>query len=345
MVIVVGRLARLNRLKMYMAANISNPVVAPVLVLAEVQAGAIVRRGQLHDLSLGYIRSVDPWTFGADLLIGSIVIGLIAGSCMAAATYAAVSRVPALPMHIERTFAIAADRYLQVGITAWEFARGKLRSDPVYRATLNGLLPSGETLVDIGCGQGLTLAVLADARWVAERGAWAAAPPPTYSSLIGIEMRARVARLASLALGDAAAVVHAAAPAGLPERFSAALLFDVLHLMSPSAQATLLADIIARLEPGGVVLVREVDRAAGRGFTAVRLGNRLKALAGGRWRQPFHFRSTSEWQTLFEAAGLSVEVRPMGDGTPFANVLFRLIKAKEIQSSRRKVHSAEFLAK
>jgi uncharacterized protein (DUF2062 family) len=326
MVIAVGRIARLNRLKMYVAANISNPLVAPFLVLAEVQAGAFVRRGELHDLSIDYIRSVDPWMFGADLLIGSVAVGIAVGLGIAAATYAAISRAPALPQHIERTFAAAADRYLDVGITAWEFARGKLRNDPVYRATLGGLLPSGETLVDVGCGQGLTLAVLSAAGHLTTRGEWTGAPPPIYGSLIGIEMRSRLARMAAVALGDAATIVHAAAPDGLPARMSAVLLFDVLHLMSPDAQDHLLGAISARLAPDAVVLVREVDMAAGRGFTAVRIGNRLKALAVGRWTQTFHFRSAKEWRALFEAAGFAVEIRPMAEGTPFANVLFCLTK-------------------
>ena len=43
--IVVGRLLRLNRLKMYLAANISNPLIAPFLIFAEIQTGAWLRRG------------------------------------------------------------------------------------------------------------------------------------------------------------------------------------------------------------------------------------------------------------------------------------------------------------
>ena len=48
---VVGSLLGLNRLKMYFAANISNPFVAPWLVFAEVQLGAWLRRGSFHPLS------------------------------------------------------------------------------------------------------------------------------------------------------------------------------------------------------------------------------------------------------------------------------------------------------
>ena len=327
MVFAIGRLLRLNRLKMYVAANISNPLFAPALILAEVQSGAWLRRGDLHDLSLATIRNTDPWLFGADLLLGSLVVGLVLAVTIAAATFMAVSHAPPLAPHLDRAFAAAADRYLDVSITAWEFARAKLRRDPVYRASLGGLLPPGGTLADIGCGQGLTLAALAEARALMVRDEWPHdLPAPAYARLLGIEMRGRVARIAQRALGDAAEIVHAAAPEGLPPSLSAALVFDVLHLMPAAEQARLMAGVCDRLHPGGVVLVREVDAAAGRGFQAVRLGNRIKAIAVGRWRQTFEFRDRAAWTSLFEQAGFHVEMQPMGEGTPFANVLFRLVK-------------------
>ena len=48
----------LNRLKMYLAANISNPFVAPVLLFSEIQIGAWLRRGAVHPLTLDAIRQV-----------------------------------------------------------------------------------------------------------------------------------------------------------------------------------------------------------------------------------------------------------------------------------------------
>ena len=49
----VGWLLRLNRLKMYLAANISNPLFSPLLVLAEIQAGAWARRQDFHESLAG----------------------------------------------------------------------------------------------------------------------------------------------------------------------------------------------------------------------------------------------------------------------------------------------------
>jgi hypothetical protein len=69
------------------------------------------------------------------------------------------------------------------------------------------------------------------------------------------------------------------------------------------------------------MVIREADAAACWRFTAVRWGNRLKALAYGDWRQRFHFRTASEWQECLARLGLFSEVHPMGEGTPFANVV------------------------
>lgn len=339
MVIAAGHVLGLNRLKMYVAANVSNPFLAPALVLAEVQAGAWIRRGALHDLTLASIRATDPWLFGADLLVGSVVVGLALGTLIASATWATVPRGVIVAPHVEQACAAAADRYLELSVTAWEFARAKLRRDPIYRATLGELPPSGGTLVDIGCGQGLTLAVLAEARTVFERGAWSAdVPPPRFDRLVGIETRAHVAQLAREALGDSAEIVHATAPHGLPGSISAALVFDVLHLMPAPEQERLMKAIFVALSEGGLVLVRDVDAGAGARFQAVRLGNLLKAVAIGRWRQPFHFRTLADWRDFFTRLGWQVETRAMAEGTPFANVLFRLVKStirgSEVQSRR-----------
>jgi uncharacterized protein (DUF2062 family) len=328
LVIGVGRLFRLNRLRMYAAANISNPLFAPALLLAEVQTGAWVRRRELHDVTLEAIRATEPWVYGIDLMVGSVIVGVLLGLGIAALTWASVAHAPPLAPHLMRLFDAAAGRFLEVGVTAWEFARAKLRRDPIYAAALITLPRSGATLVDVGCGQGLALALLVEAATAVTGSDWPAdgPRPPRFDRLMGIETRGRVADIARRALGDGVDIVHDAAPKGLPPQMTAVLVFDVLHLMRLADQERLMNDILARLEPRGMVLVRDVDAAAGLGFHAVRLGNRLKHIAVGRFRPTFHFRTATEWTTLFADAGWAVESWPMGHGTPFANVLFKLTK-------------------
>jgi hypothetical protein len=145
--------------------------------------------------------------------------------------------------------------------------------------------------------------------------------------MIGIEHRPHVAAIARAALGDDAEIQTADARGRGTVAARVVLLFDVLHLIPAADQETLLASMADSLEAGGVMVIREADAAAGWRFTAVRVGNRLKALAVGQWRQTFHFRATSEWLACFDRLGLAAEVRPMGQGTPFGNVLFRVTAA------------------
>jgi SAM-dependent methyltransferase len=324
---LAGVLLGLNRLKMYLAANISNPLVAPWLIFAEVQAGAWLRRGSFHQLSRQSIASTALTVFGVDALVGSLLVGVVLSVVAAAGTYSLV-RGSGQDRPFVDLVRRAADRYLDASITAWEFARGKLRMDPVYRATLSSdVLPSGGTLVDLGCGQGLTLALLAEARLAFDARAWPPAwpPPPRFERVVGIETRRRVAAIARRALDGDAEVIEGDARVVALDRARAVLLFDVLHLLTPDDQDSLIAAVAGRLEPGGVVLVREADAGAGWRFTAVHAGNRLKALVTGTWRrQSFHPRTEHEWRDCFSRHGFLVDARPMGEGTPFANVLFRL---------------------
>jgi uncharacterized protein (DUF2062 family)/SAM-dependent methyltransferase len=322
----VGWCLGLNRLKMYLAANISNPLMAPLLILTELQTGGWFRRGQLHSLTLDTVRNVDPWSFGADLIVGSLVVGGVLGGLGGAATYFVARAGDDDPWFVALV-ARAADRYVSTSITAWEFARGKLRGDPLYRTVLQECtLPSGGILVDLGCGQGLMLALLAEwgAAWRA--GTWSSSwpTPAVFDRLIGIETRPRVAALARQALGEAATIVEGDARSWMPYRSRVVLFFDVLHLMPAADQDQLLASMAKVLEPGGMMLIREPDAGAGWRFVAVRAVNTAKALLTGNWRQTFHFRTVEEWTACFGRLGFSIEVRDTSEGTIFANVLFVL---------------------
>lgn len=323
--LLVGWLFGLNRMKLYLAANLANPLIMPFILFTEVQTGAWLRRGHVYELSMSAFTGADIWHFGQDLIIGSIVCGAIVGGAAGLLTFATLGRAFRDP-EFSALVKAASDRYLASGITAWEFARGKLRNDPVYRQLVTGgVLPQRGRLLDVGCGQGLSLAIIAAAANAARHGQWSSSwrPAPIDLMLTGVELRPRVALMAQEALVDVATVHRQDARAlvdnGDPN--DVILLFDVLHLMSAADQESLLRTLIDSLSPGGRLLVREADASGGWRFRMVRAGNWLTAMSQRRWRPTFHFRSREEWRELMTRLGLQVQAQPMGEGTPFANIL------------------------
>lgn len=320
--IVFAKLLGLNRALTYLAAHVSLPVVWPLLVFAELQVGRLLRGAGLLSIRPAEIRQLDLEQFFVDLLFGSVVVGAVLAAAFGSFTLWAARRRQRHPC-VEALLERAAYRYLDTGMFNWEFVRGKLRHDPVYFNLLRrGFLPPEGRLLDLGCGRGILLALLLTAREQAERGeypeSWA--PPPPLD-LHGIEGRPRDAEAARRALGDRATIETAHLRDAIFPAARAVLLLDVLHYLPAPGQEDLLARVARALEPGGVLLIRDADAAAGARFTATRVQERLMALARRHWKQRFHYRSAAEWRALLERLGLETDEEPMGMGTPYGNVL------------------------
>jgi SAM-dependent methyltransferase len=219
----------------------------------------------------------------------------------------------------------AARPYFGTDAPAWRFARNKLRFDPVYSTLLQrGYLPDRGTLVDLGCGQGLLLALLVAARDQFSGGQWPPVwpPPPLNLILQGIELDPDRASVAQRALVNQAQVTrHDIRDAVLPP-CSAVVLLDVLMYLEERDQLRVLQKAAAALEPGGLLLVREADAGAGFAFLVTRWSERLLEILRGRLRNRLHYRSAIQWAGLLESLGFSVGVESMSAGTPFANMLF-----------------------
>ena len=321
--LAAGWVFGLSRLKLYLAANISNPFIAPFLLFAEVQAGRWLRAGAPYPFSLDAFRAFNVWQFGADLVGGSLVVGLVLGAGTAVVTYALGRRTGSSSAEAELVEA-AIDRYLASGIFAWESANAKIRSDPVYLEVLRkGLLPAEGSLLDLGCGRGFMLAVLASTRRQWAKGLWPDGwpPAPARLSLRGVDVRSRIVASGREALGEDATIEEADVCGVDIPRSDAVLLFDVLHMLSRDAQDALLARIAASLAPGGVLIIREADRAGGWRFRVIPVGNWLKGVFEGTLRRRFHFRSAAEWTQALAALGFAVRCISLRERTALANVL------------------------
>jgi SAM-dependent methyltransferase len=200
--------------------------------------------------------------------------------------------------------------YRAAGLFAWFFARGKLRGDPVFRHLLqHELIPEGSRVLDLGCGQGLLAALLK------------APGAPRIAAYRGIELMAPDVARAHRALGPGCGVVPGDIRTADFGTADVVVILDVLHYMPLEDQERVLARIRAALSPGGLLLLRIGDAAAGLPF---RLGSWMDwtvAFARGHGSTRFHCRTVAQWCSALQALDFSVHAEPMSRGTPFANVL------------------------
>ena len=91
--------------------------------------------------------------------------------------------------------------------------------------------------------------------------------------------------------------------------------------MAPHAQLEVLQRVRAALPPRGLLLLRVGDAAAGLRFRYGQWSDKLVMMLRGHALVDQHCRSVAQWRGLLRECGFDSEVKPMSQGTPFANVL------------------------
>jgi trans-aconitate methyltransferase len=229
-----------------------------------------------------------------------------------------------------RLFDAAAKPFSRVGVSPWVFARFKLSIDPVYREILKqGILPSAGRILDLGCGQALTLSAIHSAQRFYQAGDFPAGwrAPPHDVELCGFDIREKEVSIANRALSGVAQISTAdLRDVELPS-CRAAVVLDALHYLEPHEQERLLQKMGQAIERGGTIIVREADASAGRGFDAVKYSETFRARLRGQWRQRFYYRSAEDWARLIASMGFETDVQSMGGRTPFRNVLVHGIRS------------------
>jgi len=308
--VVLARLFRLNRIVTYLAAHINNPLTAPWLLAASLELGHRVSGGDWPSLRLSELSRMGVLNIGRDILAGSLILGTGLGVVLGSVAWLA-GRRSQNETPWRRKVDEVSRRYLDSGIFHWEFVRGKLRHDPVYRAIEPHLQRLGAgTLLDLGCGRGIALALADDARGEA-------AP----ARLVGVERAAKVAGVARAALGARALIVEADLAGFEPPAADLILLVDVLHYLDARTQEEVLDRAARALRPGGRLLVREADAGGGLRFRLTAAAERMAALARLAWRQRFHYRTAAGWSALLSARGLATAPVALPGGPPLANIL------------------------
>ncbi len=176
-------------------------------------------------------------------------------------------------------------------------------------------LPGAGPVLDLGCGHGLL--------------SFALASRSSRRAVIGVDHDEKRIGIARRAL--------AKAPAGLKLRFETGSAFsppegpfvgvtliDVMHYFPPEQQMRIFEQAYRSLEPGGVLLVREVDPGGGWAGRLNRIYEKIATATGftrSEQKSSLHFRSPPGWAAALAEAGFRVRHRPCTSAL-FADVLF-----------------------
>lgn len=300
---------RLDAVLAYLAANISNPLVAPFLIACEVEAGSYVTRGHFVGFDVAQARALGATGLFEQLFVGSALVGLTLAGLGFALALAIASRLGArrAPAELDG-FELAASRtrarYAFASRGDRHYVAGKLAFDPVCRLA-SELGPLGRVL-DLGCGRGQLSLLLLDAGCADSVIGFDADPRK-------IELSRRAGPEASFALADLGTLEPPAA--------DTVLLIDVLHYLPLAEQDALLEAAARALAPGGRLLVRELDAERTLRSAVTRACEWVARTLGVNRGRASAYRPARELVQLLERAGLPCELQGASERTPFANVL------------------------
>ena len=303
---------RLDSVLSYLAANISNPLVAPFLIFAEVEAGSLLLTGGWVAFDVEQARRTGAAGFAQQLLVGSLVVGAALGLLGFLLGYLVAARrreqAPQSSVGVddsERALERTRARYAQSPRADRYYVAGKLAFDPVFGLIATQPGDFGRVL-DVGCGRGQLGAFLLELGRAKE--------------VTGIDSDPRKVEVARRAVPEAKLMVADAAAFALPVA-DTVLLVDLLHYMPREEQDALLNAGVRALAPGGRLLVRELDADPSARSRITRLLEWMARRLGVNRGRATHYRPARELMSLLERAGLACSIQGASDGTPFSNVL------------------------
>lgn len=208
----------------------------------------------------------------------------------------------------ERACARVARRFGELWLRI--YAGKKLRSDPVFPAAFELLRASREPLIDVGCGVGLL------GFYLRERG--------FELPIAGIDRDGRkIARAQAVADRNYRDLEFLEQDAGEHlERSGSLALFDVLHYLRPNEQERLLARLVPRVAPGGMLVIRDCPRDTNTRFWLTYLAERFAQATTWNVRTPLHFPTRAAVAAHFSPNEFEQTIAPLWGRTPFNNHLF-----------------------
>jgi 2-polyprenyl-3-methyl-5-hydroxy-6-metoxy-1,4-benzoquinol methylase len=189
------------------------------------------------------------------------------------------------------------------------YAGGKLRSDPVYRATANALAGRPHPLFDIGCGIGLLQFYLRENGF--------------SQPMIGVDHDAKKVDVAR-SLGERYGTLNfiaGDARAAIPSGHNITAL-DVLHYFTEAEQRALVHAIADAVPAGGVAVIRDAIRDGSIRYRMTAMQEMFSRAIRWLKAERLNFPTRELIMRPFLDRGFTVQITPAWGGTPFNNYLF-----------------------
>lgn len=191
------------------------------------------------------------------------------------------------------------------------YVRGKLRTDPAYRAVLEELRQSPQPVLDIGCGLGLL------SFYLREHG--------VSVPILGVDCDApKIAKATAIAEANYSGLDFAVQDAkDVSPDYSAVVILDVLHYLASDHQRNLLENIAEKVPAGGVVILRNAVKEKNLRYRLTYLEELFVRTVGWiKSRAPINFPTKDQVAQPFRARGFTEDIRPLWGNTPFNSTLF-----------------------
>ena len=326
-------------------AGLRNPSLDPALYCARMQLASWTRRGYdtrcndadtvlarlTRDLAAGDILLMHDGNSARDKNGNPVILAALPRLLehLAARDFHAVPLppIPTMPPDLKnRLLDIAASPYEKTGRINYQWARGKLKHDPIFPALIeHKLFPDGASVLDLGCGRGLLAAWMLGAERLNSAGEWRGDAPPTGLNFRGIDLMEREILCGNRALqplyGERVQLQSGDMRDANLDSARIIAMLDVLHYIPRADQDALLDKARAALGSGGLLVARVGNANGGLRFTVSLWVDRL--IMSLRTHRPsrLYCRPLDEWERALTARGFKVRAIPMSGGTPFANVL------------------------
>jgi uncharacterized protein (DUF2062 family)/2-polyprenyl-3-methyl-5-hydroxy-6-metoxy-1,4-benzoquinol methylase len=315
--VLVATLFRLNRVIVYAAAYIGNPLTIVPILFAEVQMGHRLLHGTWLSITLADVATVGVVGLFTDLVIGSIVFGFLLGSAIAVAVWL-LARASSHHESYHEIVDTIVIRYVDASIRDAEGARSRLLKDPIYPFLIEeDVLGSGARVLDLGCGRALVGVLV---------GLFTRASEPRW--YLGVDLSDRYIRAARQALeGVPGCVVQTVDLRDFdPPSADVVVSNDVLRYLPFTAQDALLRRLARALPPGARVYIREKDAAGGWRFRWSAALDALQSFVPGHPRLGAHYRRAGDLRNALLAAGFVVRDRTTARAPSPAWVLLEAVR-------------------